>query len=43
VELAREAAFTIVGDDPELRSHPELREELEAFFTDEAEEFLFKS
>jgi len=43
VELAREAAFAIVGDDPELRSHPELREELEAFFTDEAEEFLFKS
>jgi ATP-dependent DNA helicase RecG len=43
VELAREAAFAIVDADPELRSHPELREELEVFFTDEAEEFLFKS
>ncbi len=43
VERAREAAFAIVDQDPDLRSHPELRQELEAFFTDEAEEFLFKS
>jgi ATP-dependent DNA helicase RecG len=43
VELAREAAFAIVDEDAELGSHPELREELEVFFTDEAEEFLFKS
>ena len=43
VELAREAAFAIVDSDPDLRSHPELREELKVFFTDEAEEFLFKS
>jgi ATP-dependent DNA helicase RecG len=43
VELAREAAFAIVDSDPDLRSHAELREELEVFFTDEAEEFLFKS
>ena len=43
VEMAREAAFAIVDADPELRAHGELREELEVFFTDEAEEFLFKS
>jgi ATP-dependent DNA helicase RecG len=43
VERAREAAFAIVDDDPELTTHPELREELGTFFTDEAEEFLFKS
>ena len=43
VELAREAAFAIVDHDPDLSEHAELREELEAFFTDEAEEFLFKS
>src|SRR5205814_499976 len=43
VERAREAAFEIVDADPGLASHPELREELEVFFTEEAEEFLFKS
>ena len=43
VELAREAAFAIVDDDPDLRAHPDLREELKVFFTEEAEEFLFKS
>ncbi len=43
VELAREAAFAIVDEDPDLRAHAELREELKVFFTDEAEEFLFKS
>ena len=43
VELAREAAFAIVDEDPVLRAHPALREELEVFFTEEAEEFLFKS
>jgi ATP-dependent DNA helicase RecG len=43
VELAREAAFTVVDADPDLRDHPDLAEELAQFFTDEAEEFLFKS
>jgi ATP-dependent DNA helicase RecG len=43
VELAREAAFTVVDADPDLRDHPDLAEELSQFFTDEAEEFLFKS
>ena len=43
VELARHAAFAIVEADPELAGHAELREELAAFFTDEAEDFLFKS
>ena len=43
VELAREAAFAIVDEDPDLRAHAGLREELKVFFTDEAEEFLFKS
>ena len=43
VELAREAAFTVVDADPGLRDHPDLVDELAQFFTDEAEEFLFKS
>jgi len=43
VELAREAAFAVVDADSDLRHHPELAEELAQFFTDEAEEFLFKS
>jgi len=43
VELAREAAFTVVDADPDLRDHSDLAEELSQFFTDEAEEFLFKS
>jgi ATP-dependent DNA helicase RecG len=43
VERAREAAFEIVDADPGLATHPELREELEVFFTEEAEAFLFKS
>jgi ATP-dependent DNA helicase RecG len=43
VERAREAAFAIVDGDPDLSTHSELRDELEVFFTDEAEDFLFKS
>jgi ATP-dependent DNA helicase RecG len=43
VELAREAAFAVVDADADLRDHPDLAEELSQFFTDEAEEFLFKS
>ena len=37
------APIAIVDEDPDLRAHPELREELKVFFTEEAEEFLFKS
>jgi ATP-dependent DNA helicase RecG len=43
VELARDAAFAVVDADPDLRDHPDLADELSQFFTDEAEEFLFKS
>jgi ATP-dependent DNA helicase RecG len=43
VEQAREAAFAIVNTDPGLSDHLELRQELEVYFTEEAEDFLFKS
>jgi ATP-dependent DNA helicase RecG len=43
VERAREAAISIVDADPELVQHAELRAELEVFFTEEAEDFLFKN
>jgi ATP-dependent DNA helicase RecG len=43
VELARQAAFFIVDADPGLAAHPDLADELKQFFTDEAEQFLFKS
>jgi ATP-dependent DNA helicase RecG len=37
VSLAREAAFAIVDADPALRGHPDLRDELALFFSDEDE------
>jgi ATP-dependent DNA helicase RecG len=43
VALAREAAFAVVDADPGLADHPDLLDELALFFSDEAEEFLFKS
>jgi ATP-dependent DNA helicase RecG len=43
VTQAREAAFALVGSDPGLASHDELRDELALFFDAEDEEFLFKS
>jgi ATP-dependent DNA helicase RecG len=43
VALAREAAFAIVDADPGLAEHPDLLDELTLFFSDEAEQFLFKS
>ena len=43
VALAREAAFEIVDADPELASHPVLRDELDLLFTEEDEGFLAKS
>ncbi len=36
-------AFAIVDADPGLAAHPDLADELKQFFTDEAEQFLFKS
>jgi ATP-dependent DNA helicase RecG len=44
VARAREVAFELIGDDPELREHPTLAEEVACFFSDEeAAEFLLKS
>jgi ATP-dependent DNA helicase RecG len=43
VTQAREAAFALVGSDPGLASHDDLRDELALFFDAEDEEFLFKS
>jgi ATP-dependent DNA helicase RecG len=43
VELARRAAFQIVGDDLTLSRHLGLREELELLLRPEDEEYLFKS
>ena len=43
VELAREAAFEIVGDDPTLAGHPRLAAELQVVFSEDDTEFLHKS
>ena len=43
VELAREAAFEIVDNDPELARHPELADELALVFSESDEAFLAKS
>jgi len=43
VQLAREAAFAIVGDDPSMSAHPELADELDLLLPEEGEAFLFKS
>jgi ATP-dependent DNA helicase RecG len=43
VQLAREAAFEVVDDDPELGAHPVLKDELALLFTEEDEGFLTKS
>ena len=43
VSLARDAAFSIVDDDPLLDHHPVLLDELRLLFSSEDEEFLFKS
>lgn len=42
IELARAAAFDVVGDDAALSKYPLLRDELELLFSPEEEEFLFK-
>ncbi|MEY4339257.1 MAG: ATP-dependent helicase RecG [Actinomycetota bacterium] len=43
VELARGVAFEVVDADPFLDQHTLLRDELSLLFTDDSEEFLFKS
>ena len=43
IDMAREAAFSIVDSDPTLGGHAGLRDELELLLTPEEEEFLFKS
>ena len=43
VELAREAAFEIVDDDPELARHSALADELALVFSESDEAFLAKS
>ena len=43
IDMAREAAFSIVDSDPTLGGHAGLRDELELLLTPEDEEFLFKS
>jgi ATP-dependent DNA helicase RecG len=43
VTLAREAAFDVVDEDPELGDHPLLLDELRLLFSSEDEAFLFKS
>ena len=43
IQWARAAAVGIVSADPMLRDHENLRDELDLFFSEEDEEFLFKS
>ncbi len=42
VELAREVAFELVDDDPELQRHPGLADELDLLFSESDEQFLAK-
>ena len=43
VQLARDAAFAIVGDDPSMADYPDLADELDLLLPSEGEEFLFRS
>lgn len=43
VDDARTAAIELVGDDPQLSEHPDLRAELDLMFSDREESFLTKS
>lgn len=43
IQWAREDASRIIEADPTLAAHPLLRDELDLLFSDEDEEFLFKS
>ena len=42
IQAAREAAVGIVGDDPDLASHPDLADEIDLYFTEEQEDNLLK-
>ena len=42
IQTARDAAVAIVGDDPGLSAHPELRDEIDLYFTVEQEDNLLK-
>ena len=42
IQAARTAAVAIVGDDPSLRHHPDLRDEIDLYFTEEQEDNLLK-
>ena len=43
IELARATAFEIINADPTLKSHNEIREEIDLLLTPDEEEFLFKN
>ena len=43
IELARTTAFEIINADPTLKSHNEIREEIDLLLTPDEEEFLFKN
>jgi len=43
IGTARAVAFEIIGDDPDLADHADLRDELSVLFTDVDEEFLTRS
>jgi len=40
IELARAAATEIIGNDPTLKSHNEIRDEIDLLLTPDEEEFL---
>ena len=42
IQTARDAAVRIVGDDPDLSAHPDLRDEIDLYFTVEQEDNLLK-
>jgi ATP-dependent DNA helicase RecG len=42
IQTARDVAVRIVGDDPGLSTHPELRDEIDLYFTAEQEDNLLK-
>ncbi|MFM8854604.1 MAG: helicase-related protein, partial [Acidimicrobiaceae bacterium] len=43
IELARTAATELIVSDPTLRSHKEIRDEIDLLLTPDEEEFLFKN
>lgn len=43
IQKSRDAAFAIIDADPHLEHHPLLQDELDLLFSQEDEEFLFKS